>query len=705
MIFFLANKHLTQSFLVCLFDTDDEIPMLLRSFPIRTILCNCLTGQIHTSARNPFPSKVSHYLYRARIIDSIRLALRSDSVSSLCALLSDRLLDSFIVMQALRASPSADQAVWIFNTLKSNLDYTHNQTTVHALATMLAKFGRRDELAALIDSVNARSFKNVRVSFMSLMQWYAEMGDLDSVLSFWNKYRTESEKRVCTESYNIVMQLYAQKGLGSEAVGVFCRMTNEGAIPNCRTFTIMIEHLVRSRKLDSAFEIFQALPRMRIKRTLKQYSVLVEEFILAKRFTEVATLVNEMLNDGILPGRSLLSSLHTIRGSGRIHGVGDLLFEMIPDERIRSIEHYPNNICDGDTDGDEEEDDEIGDEDANKVDNGRSVEAVRLKPWLDPRALAHALDSWTPNEISALESAKFVWTTRLVCKILRNFKSPESAWHFFTWVAYQPGFTHDVFTVQRMMTLLARHGRDQLVDQLMLKIEREGIKLPWSTIKLIIDFYGISKNPDAALRSFRHGMALCGDISEFKLMVVYSSLLRTLTKCSRDSDALDVLNEMVLNGICPDAQTFSGLMDYFALKGDIKTVQKLFVMVRQSGLEPDGYMFKVLICGYCKCDRAALAWRSFEDMRSSGLVPDITTKELLVKNLWKEGKRREAAAVVESCEDVGGSLPLAPRGHIWTVSSADIDRVCDIYANSFPSQVQPEKSGKCALEANPSRAF
>ncbi|KAK4791675.1 hypothetical protein SAY86_032088 [Trapa natans] len=662
--------------------------MSLRPILVRNFLLNCLARGIHTSARNPFPSKVSHYLYRAQIIDSIRLALRSNSISDLCALLRDRLLDSFIVTQAIRASPSADYAILIKDTLESNLDFNHSQTTVNALATMLAKFGRRNELTVLIDSVNSRCFKNVRVSFMNLMQWYAEMGDLDSVLSFWNKYRTECEKHVCTESYNIVMRLYAQKGFDSRAVRFFDRMINEGAIPNCRTFTIMIEHLVNSRKLDSALELFQILPRIRIKRTLKQYSVLVYGLIQAERYSEVSMLVNEMLSNGILPGRALLSSLHNIRNLGHIHGSNDLILETVPDERIRAIEQYASNISDGDFDVDEE-DDTSGHEDAYKVDNDKTDDPVRLKPWLDPRALAQALDTWTPTEVSALENAKFVWTTRLVCKILRNLKSPESAWDFFCWVACQPGFVHDLFTVQRMMTLLARHGQVQLVDALMMKIEREGIEIPWSTIKLIIDFYGLSKNPDAALKVFQHGKVLCGTISNFKLMILYSSLLRTLTKCSRDSDALDMLEEMIFNGIYPDAQTFSGLMDYFSLKGDIKTVQKLFVMIRQSGLEPDGFMYKVLICGYCRCDRAALAWRGFEDMRSSGLMPDATTKDLLVKSLWKEGRRREAAIVVESCEDGGGPLPLSIHGHVWTMSSTDIDQVCDIYASSFPSQVLP----------------
>jgi len=90
-------------------------------------------------------------------------------------------------------------------------------------------------------------------------------------------------------------------------------------------------------------------------------------------------------------------------------------------------------------------------------------------------------------------------------------------------------------------------------------------------------------------------------------MFWYSSLLQTLTKCKRDSDAIDVLEEMILCGIFPDTWTFSGLMYHFASQGDTKTVQKLLAMVRQNGVEPDAYMYKVLIQVYCKCESAAPA--------------------------------------------------------------------------------------------------
>ncbi|KAJ8645719.1 hypothetical protein MRB53_007467 [Persea americana] len=95
-------------------------------------------------------------------------------------------------------------------------------------------------------------------------------------------------------------------------------------------------------------------------------------------------------------------------------------------------------------------------------------------------------------------------------------------------------------------------------------------------------------------------------------------------------------------------------------------------MVRQSELEPNAYMYQMLIRAYCKRERAALALRVFEDMRGADLWPNAATKALLVKSLWKEGKLREAAAVEEKGEEVRDLLPVALPGHVWNVSSADL---------------------------------
>ncbi|PPS13036.1 hypothetical protein GOBAR_AA07598 [Gossypium barbadense] len=588
-------------------------------------LFSLLNQQVRSFARDPFPNKLTHYLHRAKLIDSIRLALRSNSPNSLNPLLQTRLLDSFVVANAFRSAPSADSAISFFENLKQVPNFAHSQNTIFAFATVLAKFKRKVELKALIGDAKDGKFNNVKASFMNLLFWYSTAGDLQKVLETWEEYRNE-ENRLSTEAHNIVMGLYAKKDMNFEAVEAFRGMIDQGVIPNSRTYTILIEHLVRLGKLDAAMEVFTVLPSMRIKRTLKQFLILVEGFVGGERFDVVKSLLKEMREDGKLPGRAMRIYLERMKEAGFAGETDEFLVEMLPDGRIKSV-------------------------------------------------LANALKQWSPEVVTILEDAKFVWTSRLVCKVLRNFTSPETAWNFFCWVASQPGFSHDIYTVQRMMTLLARHGNVELVDKLINKVRREQMILPFSTIRLLVEFYGISKNADAALKVFRNDRTLCGHISRFNLMLLYSSLLRALTKCRRNTDALDILDEMILNGICPDIQTFSGLIYHFALQGDIKTVQQLFSMIRQSGMEPDAYMFKLLIQAYCKCQRAALAYRVFVDMRNSNLMPDAATKDLLVKSLWQEGRRKEAVIVEERYEETDGVLPLALRGHVWTVSSEDLTRV------------------------------
>ncbi|KAI3462804.1 hypothetical protein Pfo_019467 [Paulownia fortunei] len=627
-------------------------------------------------------NKVSLYLQRAKLIDSIRLCLRSNAPeSSLVNILSSPSLDSFVVTNALRSAPSPVSALSLIETLKKIKDFSHSQDTLHALAKILAKSGQTGKLGALIDAINTGKFLNVAyISFMDRMRWYADACDLNEVTGVWDEWRRTLDKHPCTESYNIVIKLCVEKGMDAEAVKVFCRMIEEGALPNCRTYTVIIQHLIKFGKLDSAMEIFQMLPLMRIRRTLKQYSILVEAFTGADQLEVVKTLLNEMRADGILPGRAMLLSLQRMKEAGYADETKELIREMMPDERIKSIGY---SIVSTEDDIDDE------DEAAGTLQGGDKDE-VLLKPWLDPAALASALQHWENEEVSALKDANFMWTSRLVCKLIRSFKSPETAWQFFCWVAHQPGFVHDIYTISRMITKLARHGCVHLVDQLLYKTKREGLILSFSTIKLIIDFYGFSRKGDAALNIFRNVKTICGPLSKSSQLILYSSLLRTLAKCQMNTEALDILEEMILFGICPDVQTFSGLMHHYALQGDIKTVQRLFGMVRQSDLEPDAYMYKILICAYCKCERASLALRIFQDMRNSRLMPDAATKQLLVKSLWKEGKLREAAQVEEISEETGDNIPLALPGHLYTVCTADLIRVYKMYSISFTASPSKE---------------
>ena len=58
---------------------------------------------------------------------------------------------------------------------------------------------------------------------------------------------------------------------------------------------------------------------------------------------------------------------------------------------------------------DEEENEKEGkDENISDACQCDHVDGIHLKPWMDPRALASALQNWSPDEVAALENANFV---------------------------------------------------------------------------------------------------------------------------------------------------------------------------------------------------------------------------------------------------------------------------------------------------------
>ncbi|OEL30268.1 Pentatricopeptide repeat-containing protein [Dichanthelium oligosanthes] len=616
-------------------------------------------------------TRIALYLRRARLIDSLRLRLRS-SPSSPPPPPPD---DPVVALHAIRAAPTPSSALSLFRALPSAPPPP--LPLYQALAARLASLAALPDLRAHLASFPLPAPPLARLRLL------AAAGDRTSALEAFGSL--PAAPRRPAEAHNVVIELHARGGDHDAAVEAFRGMVREGALPNARTYTVVIAHLTSAGFVDQALEVFRLLPSLRVRRTTRQYNVLAEALAAAERFDQLRWLVREMAAvDGVMPGPQMRAAIAAMREAGHVDGTEDFVEELSPNARIG----YAVDDVEGEGDS-EEEDEENGEVNRDHRDRGDSAKHT-LKPWLDPRELARALDGWDPREVAELEAAGLVWTPRLVCKLLRAFKKAETAWEFFCWVACRPGgFAHDRQTVARMVAILAHAGHVELVERLLAKVRDDGILLPFATVRLVIDFYGLSKKADAATRVFREAESICGPISRPNLVLLCSSLLRTMAKCRKALDAMDLLEEMMARDILPDLQTFSGLMEHLAGAGDLKGVHRLLGLVRQCELQPDGYMYSVLVRAYCKRERAALALRVFDEMRAAGVAPDAPTKALLVKSLWREGKLREAALVEERSEDVAGGLPEASPGHVWTASAVDLKKVLDVYSGCFsPSDGQ-----------------
>uniref|UniRef100_A0A0E0JEJ4 Pentatricopeptide repeat-containing protein n=1 Tax=Oryza punctata TaxID=4537 RepID=A0A0E0JEJ4_ORYPU len=608
-------------------------------------------------------ARVALYLRRARLIDSLRLRLRSPSSPPPPPPPPD---DPVVALHAIRAAPTPASAVSIFRAMPPPQPLPLFQ----ALASRLAAFAALPDLRSHLASFPLPPPPLARLRLLAVA------GDHASALDAFASVPAKPHRPA--EAHNLLMGLHVRAADHAAAVEAFRAMVLEGALPNARTYTVIIEHLASAGFVDQAVEVFRLIPSLRARRTTRQYNVLTVALASAGKFELLRWLVREMVAvDGVMPGPQMRAAIAAMREAGYTEGTEDFLEELSPNERIG----YAVDDAEGEGGSDDEEEDD--DDGAASRDKGSG--RATLKPWLDPRELARALEGWEPREVAELEAAGIVWTPRLVCKLLRAFKKAETAWEFFCWVACRPGgYAHDRHTVARMVAILARAGHVELVERLLSKVRADGIVLPFATVRLVVDFYGLSKKADAAIRVFREADSICGSVSRPNLMLLCSSLLRTLAKCRRGPDAMELLEEMMSRGVLPDLQTFSGLMEHLANTGDLKGVHRLLGLVRQCELQPDGYMYSVLIRAYCKKERAALALKLFDEMRGAGVAPDAPTKALLVKSLWREGKLREAAQVEERCEETaGGGLPEASPGHVWTASAADLKKVSDIYYGCF----------------------
>ncbi|XP_047060596.1 pentatricopeptide repeat-containing protein At5g66631-like [Lolium rigidum] len=613
-------------------------------------------------------SRVATYFRRARLIDELRLSLRSPS-SSRPPPPPD---DPVVAFYAIRAAPTAASALAFFRAIPTPAPLPLFQ----ALAARLANPASLPDLHSLLASFPLPPPPLLRLRLL------AAAGDHPAALAAFASVPADPHRPA--DAHNLVIRLHAGAGNHAAAVDAFGAMLREGALPNTRTYTILLHHLAAAGFLDQALEVFRLLPSLRVPRIPQQYNVLAEALAEAGRFNRLRWLVREMVAvDGIMPRRQMRAAIAAMREAGHTEGTEGFVEELLPS---------PYAVCGSEGEGDSEEEAEDGDTDQ----CGANKETQQLKPWLHPRELARALEGWHPEDVAELEAAGIVWTPPLVSKLLSNFRKATTAWKFFCWVACRPGsgFRHDLHTVARMIGIFACAGKVELAEGLLAKVRTAGILLPFLTVRRIINFYGLSKKANAAVRVFREADSICGPVSRPNLALLCSSLLWTMLKCHRVQYATELLEEMVVTrGVVPDLQTISGVMEHVAGAGILKGVHRLLGLVRQCELRPDGHMYVVLIRAYCKGEHTALAVRVFDEMRGAGIAPDSPTVALLVKTLWREGKLREAALVLERCEEMvaacgGRGLPAACLGH--TTRAADLNKVYGIYSGCFGQQPDAE---------------
>lgn len=141
-------------------------------------------------------------------------------------------------------------------------------------------------------------------------------------------------------------------------------------------------------------------------------------------------------------------------------------------------------------------------------------------------------------------------------------------------------------------------------------------------------------------------------------LATYNSMISILCQYGRDDDALDLLKEMEAQGCNPDLQTYQPLLRLFlSRRGHGDAVNYLLSeLANKSGLGLDLDTYTLLIHGLCRVGETDWAYRLYDQMVGSEIVPRHETCELLLS----ESQRQNMEAYVERIRNDIVSFGLCP---------------------------------------------
>ncbi|CAM8919008.1 unnamed protein product [Rhodiola kirilowii] len=257
--------------------------MRIRYYPV---LIRLLRSQlkpnrsIHASAPLNWRQRDEYRLTRPELVDRISRLLvlqRFDANSKLHFDFSDELLDGVLVK--LRLNPSA--CLSFFELASKQHKYRPNVRCYCRIVHILAKGRRFDETKALLNKLVGLG-KSHQVEFVvweELVRVYREFSFAQVV-------------------FDMILKVYAEKGMMKNALHVFDNMGKCGSVPSLRSCNSLLSNLVKNCQFREAGTVFEQMKRIGMVPDVFTISIVVNAFCKDGKVDRAVEFVKEMENLG-----------------------------------------------------------------------------------------------------------------------------------------------------------------------------------------------------------------------------------------------------------------------------------------------------------------------------------------------------------------------------------------------------------------------
>lgn len=176
-------------------------------------------------------------------------------------------------------------------------------------------------------------------------------------------------------------------------------------------------------------------------------------------------------------------------------------------------------------------------------------------------------------------------------------------------------------------------------DNLFDEMHQRGIEPDVTSYSIVLHVYSRAHKPDLTLEKLK----IMKEKGVNPSLASYTSVVKCLCSCGRIEDAEKLLDEMVQNGVAPSATTYNCFFKEYRGRKDVDGALNLYKRIKNDFVSfPDTHTYNILIGMFMKLNRFDLAKEIWDDMKGSGVGPDLDSYTLLVHELCEKQKWREA---------------------------------------------------------------
>ncbi|XP_002974126.2 pentatricopeptide repeat-containing protein At1g63330 [Selaginella moellendorffii] len=282
----------------------------------------------------------------------------------------------------------------------------------------------------------------------------------------------------------------------------------------------------------------------------------------------------------------------------------------------------------------------------------------------------------------------------------------------------------NVFTYTILLNGLCRSNKTKLAREVFQEMKRNGCKPNPITYGTLIQHLSRAGEIDEALRVMieQRSLELPTDV------ITCTTIVGGLCKASRLDDALKFMEEMRQMGVRPNEVTYSNLVHGFRQHGELDRVIRFFEEekarkggsleaaaypgyldalckagyldrarksveeLRQSGVVPDVVTYSMLINTFARAGQFDASLELLEDMRRNGVKPDVVTYSTLINVLCKERKFQDAFRLLELMEAAGSPPNVVTYNSVMDglCKSGKMDEVHRVYEMMLKSRCSPD---------------